>query len=164
MHHSVAVGNLTVALRDNGMWHNTVLVFLGDNGGPTNNAHSNYPLKGGKLNWWEGGIRPAAFVSSPLLPQEARGRTFHGIVHETDWLPTFAALAGLVIDDAHHTGSMNDVGADAGAALAGSLGWRVNGTAADKTVPGQPRSPSRLPYTVDGVNVWPTLCNPGATR
>ena len=29
----------------------------GDNGGPTDGAHSNVPLRGGKLNFFEGGVR-----------------------------------------------------------------------------------------------------------
>ena len=58
-------------------------------------GHSNTPLRGGKLNWWEGGIRPAAFVWSPLLPKSAAGKTFAGIVHATDWLPTLLGLSGF---------------------------------------------------------------------
>ena len=42
-----ALGNVTAALRTAGMWDNTVLVFMGDNGGPTFEGHSNYPLRGG---------------------------------------------------------------------------------------------------------------------
>ena len=34
-----------------GMWENTIFVVMGDNGGPTFEAHSNTPLRGGKLNW-----------------------------------------------------------------------------------------------------------------
>lgn len=146
-----AVGNLTSALRDNGMWHNTVLVFIGDNGGPTNNAHNNYPLKGGKLNWWEGGVRPAAFVSSPLLPAASRGRTFHGIVHETDWLPTFAALAGVL-----RTGVGGGGGGEGDGNTRNNIG-SGNSDDSNGTLAGV------LPYRLDGRNVWPTLCDPGAT-
>ena len=34
-----------------GMWDNTIFVVMGDNGGPTFEAHSNTPFRGGKLNW-----------------------------------------------------------------------------------------------------------------
>ena len=86
---------MTVALQSRGMWENTVLVVMGDNGGPMNNGHNNGPLRGGKLNWWEGGVRPFAFVSSPLLRQSPLwGQWFNDTVHETDWFATFAALAG----------------------------------------------------------------------
>ena len=83
------------ALRDSGMWDNSVLVFMGDNGGPNDGGHSNAPLRGGKLNFFEGGIRPAAFVTSPLLPKAVFGSKHSGIFHETDWHATFAALAGV---------------------------------------------------------------------
>ena len=62
--------------------------------GPNDGAHSNSPLRGGKLNFFEGGIRPAAFVTSPLLPVTARGTTYSGLLHETDWFATLAYLAG----------------------------------------------------------------------
>jgi len=77
------------------MWDNTVLVFMGDNGGPTFEGHSNYPLRGGKLNFFEGGIRPASFVSSPLLPRSVVGTWYNGYAHEVDWVPTFLTLAGV---------------------------------------------------------------------
>lgn len=92
---SQGVGNITAALRDSGMWDNSVLVFMGDNGGPNDGGHSNAPLRGGKLNFFEGGIRPAAFVTSPLLPKAVFGSKHSGIFHETDWHATFAALAGV---------------------------------------------------------------------
>jgi len=71
--------------------------LLGDNGGPTFEGHSNFPLRGGKLNFFEGGIRPAAFVSSPLLPAAVRGTWYNGTVHETDFFTTFLFLAGAVV-------------------------------------------------------------------
>ena len=43
-------------------------------------------------NWWEGGIRPAAFVYSPLLPKAAVGRWYDGILHETAWSATILGL------------------------------------------------------------------------
>ena len=52
-----AVLNLTTALKARGIWDNSVFVFQGDNGGPTFEGHSNTPLRGGKLNFFEGGVR-----------------------------------------------------------------------------------------------------------
>lgn len=40
-------------------------------------------------------FRPAAFITSPLLPKAVVGTTHRGIFHETDWHTTFAMLAGL---------------------------------------------------------------------
>ena len=118
-----AVAAVRDAMAAKGMLDNAVVVFAGDNGGPTRNGHSNVPLKGGKLNWWEGGIRPAAFVWSPLLDRRAAGRTFAGIVHETDWVPTLLGLSGLGL---------------------GALDYALD-------------------YALDGVDLWPTLNDPGAT-
>ena len=61
----------------------------------TKGAHSNTPLRGGKLNFFEGGVRPAAFVTSPLLPKSVAGSKYTGMMHETDWFATFAALVSL---------------------------------------------------------------------
>jgi arylsulfatase A-like enzyme len=74
------------------------LSWTGDNGGQTYSGHSNAPLRGGKFNWYEGGTRSASFISAgagatDLLP--ARDRIYLHPVHATDWVPTFADLAGV---------------------------------------------------------------------
>ena len=48
-----SVKNLTTAFQQAGLWENSVTICMGDNGGPVNNGHSNVPLRGRKLNWWE---------------------------------------------------------------------------------------------------------------
>lgn len=53
-----AVGRVIAALRENGIEENTLVVFLSDNGGPTKElTSSNAPLRGGKGELREGGIR-----------------------------------------------------------------------------------------------------------
>jgi len=90
-----AVASITQALEDVGMWDNTVFVFSGDNGGPESEAHWNGGLRGGKWDNWEGGIRPASFVASPLLPPSVRGGWMNSTLHLVDWSATFMRLAGL---------------------------------------------------------------------
>jgi len=92
-----AVGNITNALKKAGLWENTLIVFSADNGGPTyaGGGGNNYPLKGGKLSDWEGGVRVAAFVSGGFLPSAVRGTVIDGYVHVCDWYATFAYLAGV---------------------------------------------------------------------
>lgn len=96
-----AVGNITAALKRRGMYNNSVITFQSDNGGPEGQAglgNNNYPLIGGKWTLWEGGVRVIAFVHSQLLPPTVRGTVWNGMMHATDWRPTFAGLAGVTPD------------------------------------------------------------------
>ena len=98
------VGNVTAALKAKGMWDDLLIVFSTDNGGPIYGNGSaganNYPLKGGKMNNWEGGIRGNAFVSGGFVPPAMRGVKYGGLVTLWDWYATFSALAG--VDAADH--------------------------------------------------------------
>ncbi|XP_037798080.1 arylsulfatase B-like [Penaeus monodon] len=87
-----AVGRVVQALKDTGLYDNSVIVFSSDNGGVGMNGESNRPLRGGKGSVWEGGTRAAGFVHSPLL--QGTPRVHSGIMHITDWYNTFLALAG----------------------------------------------------------------------
>ena len=60
------VGNLVSSLKENGLYDNSVIIWSSDNGAlPA--PGSNAPLRGWKAELYEGGIRGAAFLSSPLL-------------------------------------------------------------------------------------------------
>ncbi|XP_029826470.2 arylsulfatase B-like [Ixodes scapularis] len=91
-----SVGMVMESLHRRGMLENSVVVFSSDNGarplGPGANAGSNWPLRGGKSTLWEGGVRGAAFVWSPLLSRV--GRLSDQMMHISDWLPTFYTAAG----------------------------------------------------------------------
>ena len=57
-------------------------------------ASSNYPLRGRKRSFFEGGVRTPALLASPLLPLDRRGgRTELAFMHISDWYATFLFLA-----------------------------------------------------------------------
>lgn len=80
------VSNVTDALMANGYWNNTVVIFVSDNGGPLDHT-TNYPLRGGKHTFWEGGVRVVGFVSGPaftaLLSPIRKGSTYTGKINNT---------------------------------------------------------------------------------
>ena len=84
---------LVTALHRNNMWSNTILVFSSDNGGDSGDS-SNHPLRGRKRTFFEGGVRAAAFVASPLLTGAQR-RSIEEVLHISDWYATIGALAKI---------------------------------------------------------------------
>jgi len=102
---------IRAALFGRGMWDNTVVIFISDNGGLTPRMDQppstycndpyygfNYPLRGRKYSFWEGGIRTVGFVYSPnqlLVPQAVQGTQYGGLVTMTDWRATILGLAQL---------------------------------------------------------------------
>lgn len=92
------VGDVVVALKRSGLWDNTVLVWTSDNGAAIEldtGAKSAWPLKGGYYTDWEGGVRAPALVSGGYLPASQRGRRLDGLIHISDWWPSFVVgLAG----------------------------------------------------------------------
>lgn len=58
------------------MWDNTLMVVGSDNGGPIypNGGANNYPLKGGKMSDWQGGVGVNASMSGGFLPEKMRGQ------------------------------------------------------------------------------------------
>lgn len=90
------VGKVIKALKDTGMYSNSVILFSTDNGGPTHgydgNMASNWPLRGMKNTLWEGGVRGVGFIHSPLLQQKSY--VSQQMIHVCDWLPTLYRAAG----------------------------------------------------------------------
>lgn len=91
-----SVGNITRTLKLTDMFNNSVIIFTSDNGGPADgfdvNYASNYPLRGVKATLWEGGVRGAAFVTSPLIKSPLS--ISDGMFHVCDWFPTFVEIGG----------------------------------------------------------------------
>ncbi|XP_063047336.1 arylsulfatase I [Engraulis encrasicolus] len=97
-----AVGEVVRELRARGLYRNSVLVYSSDNGGQPLSGGCNWPLRGGKGSYWEGGVRAVGFVHSPLLKR--RGAVSRALVHVSDWYPTLLGLAGVPLEDKHLDG------------------------------------------------------------
>lgn len=86
-----SVGRILDYLVEAGLDRNTLVFFTSDNGGEGEPRGSNRPLRGGKGQTWEGGMRVPALAWWPeSLPS---GRTVGGIATVMDFLPTFYKLA-----------------------------------------------------------------------
>ncbi len=85
------VGKIIDQLKAQGIFENTIIFFLNDNGGAHNNSSSNYPLKGFKGNKFEGGARVPYFIT---YGNRFKGQ-FDGIVSSLDILPTGMTAAGI---------------------------------------------------------------------
>lgn len=83
----------------NDMMDNTFIFVHSDNGGDPDykfgHPGNNWPLRGEKFYYLEGGIRVPAFIYAPgLIPESLWHTKFDGLLHHVDLLTTFVALAG----------------------------------------------------------------------
>lgn len=105
------VGKVVTALKDTGMLEDTIILFYADNGAPSigqhSNGGSNGPLRGQKDSPWEGASRGVAAIWSTALSQ--RQRVSNEYYHVSDWLPTFAGLAGVRVSKFKNRIDGNDI-------------------------------------------------------
>ena len=88
-----SIGAVLQKLRDLNLEEDTLVIFLSDNGGPTAElTSSNRPLRGGKGQLFEGGVRiPFVIQWKGKLPA---GKTYRHPVISLDILPTACAASG----------------------------------------------------------------------
>ncbi len=95
-HLDLGVGRVVDTLKQEGVWENTLLFFLTDNGGSKAMSAVNTPLRGFKQQNYEGGIRTPFIVSWPAA--FPGGRTIATPVSSLDILPTALEAAGVKSD------------------------------------------------------------------
>lgn len=101
-HMDDAMGEVVAQLKSSGIYDNTIFIFASDNGGLIGNRGdlrkkpkitSNYPLKSGKGDRYEGGVRTPFIVSWPAKVKS--GRTTDVLSISADIFPTIFGLLGL---------------------------------------------------------------------
>lgn len=97
-----SVGEVLEALRDTNMLHNSIVIFISDNGGMSVGLHCNYgsnwPLRGTKHTLFEGGVHTVGAIWSPLLP---RRTPYSNLLHISDWAPTLLSAVDNVLHISH---------------------------------------------------------------
>ena len=68
----LAMSDIVKALKRTGQYHNTVIIFISDNGGKgrkdgARQNNQNYPLRGSKGSMYEGGTKVPGFIHSPIF-------------------------------------------------------------------------------------------------
>ena len=88
------VGRVMNAIKSAGQEENTIVVFLSDNGGPVHkNGSKNFPLRGGKSDLYEGGIRvPFAMQWKGKIK---KGMEYNYPVSSMDIMGTICEIAGV---------------------------------------------------------------------
>jgi arylsulfatase A len=86
------VGMILKTLDDLGLAENTIVIFTSDNGGETN-VTSNSPLRGGKSELYEGGLRVPLIVRWPgQIPEKT---ICDGLTMNVDFYPTILDVLGV---------------------------------------------------------------------
>ena len=90
-----AIGQVLQTLEDEGIADNTLVLFFSDNGGAAYSygGANNAPLRGGKGETFEGGIRVVSLLRWPAMLDS--GQQFDQIMSVMDVFPTLAAAAGI---------------------------------------------------------------------
>ena len=91
------VGRIVEKLKVLGLDQNTIIIFTSDNGGETN-VTSNAPLRGGKSQLYEGGIRVPLIVRWP--GKISARKTSSQLTVNVDFYPTLLEAANVTPDKA----------------------------------------------------------------
>jgi len=89
----VEIGKLLSNLKQQGLADNTLVIYIGDNGGSTPIYANNGELRGSKYTLYEGGIRVPLIIYGAKKYQQ--GKVLDNIVSAMDLYPTILASAGI---------------------------------------------------------------------
>ncbi|VBB18337.1 hypothetical protein YASMINEVIRUS_800 [Yasminevirus sp. GU-2018] len=104
-----SIKNITDALKQNGMWNNTIIFFTTDNGGQTWSGALNYPYRGMKHTLYEGGVKGVGFFGGGYFDRLGSASNnqfsskivshdpvdFYGLMHIADIAPTILGFANI---------------------------------------------------------------------
>jgi len=95
-HLDAGIGKVIEALKETGLSDNTLVIFTSDNGGQLDAGASNGPLRAGKQDMYEGGIREPMGAVWPgrIEPGSRSDRT----ALTMDIFPTVCEIAGVTVD------------------------------------------------------------------
>ena len=135
-----ALGNITDTLAATGLLNNTVVIASNDNGGMsgtygmgccscgTSCGGLNWPYRGWKDSFYEGGFRGIGFVSAPGAGflRGGGGYVYRPLLHVSDWLPTIVGAVAAATGDAPKAGAGLDGidGVNQWEALAAPAPWQ----------------------------------------
>ena len=92
------MARLDTFLRETGVFDNTIVVFMSDNGSTFGPRYFNAGMRGGKVELYEGGHRVPLFVRWPAGGLRPAGDVA-GLTEAQDLLPTLLDLAGITAPD-----------------------------------------------------------------
>ncbi|CAA6679646.1 MULTISPECIES: sulfatase [unclassified Lentimonas] len=91
------IGELVKTLKATNQYEDTLIIFLSDNGGRTDQGANNAPLAGVKGDTTEGGFRVPMFMHWPN--KVPAGQHYDHPVSALDFYPSFARIAGAKIPE-----------------------------------------------------------------
>lgn len=95
-HMDASIGKVIQALKKNGQYENTLIIFTSDNGGHRPSMADNGPMRGAKQSMYEGGLRVPAGITWPshIKPKTSSQR----VVLTMDIFPTIFDAVGVNYD------------------------------------------------------------------
>ena len=104
-----AIGNITSLIKTEFKTDKYLVIIAGDNGGIPTGAGNNFPLRGHKAEFWEGGVRNNALLWGSVIPSYNKGSTYtNGLINIVDIHEIFSFLGQTKLKSKNnHTDGLN---------------------------------------------------------